>query len=90
MQDLAEESGGGPADFPRDFPAGDERNQSYGSYNSRINTHARNSCGSFIDEHMIPPEGSVCFLTPEDFLNNFDFFAMNVGKMYTDAHPRNY
>lgn len=26
----------------------------------------------------------------EAFLKNFDFFATNVGKLYTDAHPRTY
>ena len=39
---------------------------------------------------VIKGSGKEYPLEIEDFLNNFDFFAMNVGKMYTDAHPRNY
>lgn len=26
----------------------------------------------------------------EALLDNFDFFAINVGKLYTDAHPLSY
>lgn len=159
MKELAEQSGFGPADFLRDYPKGDQRNQYYKSYNAYICSEARNACGNIIDEDMVPPRGFRMFydsngtgttrhtasmgvgdgpksffdgvvyiecqgwsfthrvpvrMDPtrfpvsvhlmdvvrssgkaypkelEGFLDNFDFFAMNVGRLYMDAHPRTY
>lgn len=148
-----------PLELERDYPEGDPRNEFYASYNAYFCTEARQTCGSMIDEKMVPPRGfrmifdsngrglnqypesmgaadsmestfdGAVYIQCEDwsfahrvpirmdptrfsvsvnlmdvvkssgkgfpakleaFLSNFDFFATNVGKLYTDAHKRTY
>lgn len=43
------------------YQKGDLRNQFYGSYNTYVNSEARSTCGSLIDENMVPPKGFRLF-----------------------------